>query len=251
MSDLNFQIDLDEIKKTLQNYTKGLQDDLVESVEGLATMTHAKTLEFAQDELSSTYKLYADNVEFSNPSDNLWIVSLKKPALWIEEGRQSGFMEELLNGKSGKVSKDGKKYAVIPFEHNKNPTEQSIQAQNIANDIKSFLRKKNINWKKIETGPNGSPRLGRLHTFNINNPRLKQHHKTSPTQGVSIYQTKNSEGKVRRDVVTFRIIHEDHKGEGLWMHPGREGSKLMDKAFEWALGTWEREILPAVMEKHK
>lgn len=251
MSDLSFNINLDEVKNSLKDYTKGLEQDLIKSVEGLATMTHAKTLELAQEGLSSTYQIYSDNLEFINPSPNFWIVSLKAPAMWIEEGRKSGFQEELLNGKSSKVSKDGKRYAVIPFTHNKNPSEQSAKAKQLSDQIKEHFKKKGIYWKKIEKNADGSPRLGKLHSFNIDNPRLKPIHKTPATHGVSVYQTKTSEGNVRKDVVTFRIIHEDHKNEGLWIHPGLEGKQFMNKAFDWAMNTWENEVLPSVMEKHK
>lgn len=251
MKDLIFEIDLKDIEKIVNGYKKSLQDDVVRSAESLASMTHAKTLELAKEELSSSYKLYSDNVEFSNPSPNFWVVTLKSPALWIEEGRKSGFMEELLKGKSSKLNKKGERYAVIPFEHSKNPTEQSPQAQLLANQIKEHFKKQGINWKKIERNKDGSPRLGKLHSFNINNPRLKPQHKTSPTHGVSVYQTKTKDGNVRRDVLTFRIITEKHKNENLWIHPGRKGNKILDKAFEWAEKTWENEILPSILDKYK
>lgn len=190
-----------------------------------------------------------DNVEYEKVEDGLWVVTLKEPAMWIEEGRKSGFMEELLDGKSSRTNKKGEKYAIIPFEHSKNPTEQSPKAQQLANQIKEELKSRNINWKKIEKNKDGSPRLGLLHKINIDNPRLKEAHKSSPTKGIAVYQRKDSSGNVRRDVMTFRIIHEKHRNEGLWIHPGREGDKLMDKAFDWAVDAWDREILPQILAK--
>ena len=117
---------------------------------GRPTTYNKEVLELARDELKSLSRMYMDNVEFSNPAPNFWVVTLKEPAMWIEEGRKSGFMQELLDGKSSKVSKEGKKYAVIPFEHSKKPTEQSFKAQQLANQIKDVMKQKGLNWQKIE-----------------------------------------------------------------------------------------------------
>lgn len=254
MSNLRFDIDIDTLSKQMDGLKKDIQKDLKQGVENLANMTHAKTLELAGEELSSLQKMYKDNVQFSNPAEGLWVVTLLEPALWIEEGRKAGFMEELLNGKSAKTGKNGK-YAVIPFQHNKNPSEQSPKAYDLAQEIKYDLKKRGVNWKKIEYGPDGSPRLGLLHRFDVETARpvdaQKSHHKNSLTKGVAVYQRKDAEGKVRKDVMTFRVITEKHKNEGLWNHPGRQGNKIMDKAYDWCMSAWEKDILPAIFEKYK
>jgi hypothetical protein len=252
MSNLRFHVDVERLSKQFDSLKKDVQQDLTKGVENLATMTHAKTLELAGEELTSLQKMYKDNVEFSNPAENFWVVTLKEPAMWIEEGRKGGFMEELLNGKSGRTGKNGK-YAIIPFEHSKNPSEQSAKAYDLAKEIQYELKKKGVNWKKIELNEDGSPRLGRLHSFNFDNARAiaqKATHKNPLTKGVSVYQTKQKDGSVRRDIMTFRVISEKHRNEGAWVHPGRKGNKIMDKAFDWAMQTWEREILPAIFEKY-
>lgn len=251
MPTLKFDINVDAIISSFDGIKTGLKKDITSAAENLANMTHAKLLELARDNLKSLYKMYSENVEFSNPAPNIWVVTLKAPAVFIDDGKKRGFMSELLDGKSSKTSKDGQKYAVIPFEHSKPPTEQSPKAQNLANEIKSALKQKGISWKKIERDESGSPRLGKLHTFNIESPRLKDIHKTPATYGVSIYQRQTKTGKVKRDVMTFRVITEKHESEGLWMHPGMEGKKLMEKSLEWAMNTFDKEILPAILEKYK
>lgn len=250
MADLKFDIDVEAIVENFGNMKDQLTKEITESVGNLASMTHAKTLELARDKLSSLSQMYMDNVEFSNPMENFWVVTLKEPAMWIEEGRKSGFMEELLNGKSGKVNQKGERYAVIPFQHNKNPSQQSGKARELADQIKKAMRNKGLNWKKIERNEDGSPRVGMLHRFNVESARLKPEHKSSPTQGVAVYQTKDKAGNVRRDVLTFRVIHQKHRNEGLWNHPGRAGEQLMDQALQWAMDEWERNILPAVLNKY-
>lgn len=251
MADLRFDIDIDAITREFRDVKKEMDKELKSSVRGLASMTHAKVLELATNELRSLSKMYKDNVSFQEIEENLWVVSLDEKALWIEEGRKSGFMEELLNGKSGKTNKQGEKYAVIPFEHSKNPSEQSSQARDLSNLIKAELKRKKIPYRKVEYHPDGSPKLGLIHRFDVKSARLKEHHKDEPLKGVAIYQRKDKAGRVQRDVMTFRVIHENHREEGKWVHPGREGDKLMDKAFKWAMNEWENKILPEILGRHE
>ena len=272
MSNLRFYVDVDRLASQFDTLKEDVKNDLNKGVENLANMTHAKTLELAGSQLSSLQKMYKENVEFSNPAPNFWIVTLKEPAMWIEEGRKAGFMEELLNGKSSKSGKNGK-YAVIPFEHNKNPSEQSAKAYDLAKEIQYALKKKGVNWKKIEKDEDGSPRLGQLHAFNLETARplaQKDSHKNSLTSGVAVYQSvydqsgkrvinkdrarhllEKGMGTVKKDVMTFRVISEKSRNEGAWIHPGRPGNKIMDSAFSWAMSVWEREVLPAIFEKYK
>ena len=253
MTDLKFDIDIDELAGSFGQIKKEVSQDLKKAVGSLAAMTHAKTIELANKELKSLSKTYKDNISFQQLEENLWVVSLDEKVLWIEEGRKGGFMEELLNGKSGKVNAKGERYAVIPFEHSKNPTEQSDKARELTNQIKAELKDRKIPYRnKIEHHADGSPKLGLLHKFNIESARLKDTHKDEPLKGVAIYQKMNEKtGKVQRDVMTFRVITEKHREEGKWIHPGRQGSKLMDKAFEWAMTEWEQKILPDILGKYE
>lgn len=254
MPNFRIAIDIKEITKELDDFKKEVEREVIQGVKSLAHMTHAKLRELARDELGSLNKKYQEAIEFINPEDNMWIVNLKEEAMFVEEGRKSGFMSELLDGKSSKTSKEGKKYAIIPFEHSKGPSEQSSQARKLTDEIKTFLKRKNVNWQKIEYGADGSPRIGLLHRFDIPSARSKG--KLTPKsrdpllKGVAIYQTKTESGNVRRDVMTFRVIHEDHKEEGKWVHPGMEGKKLMDKVYEWALKEWDSTILPSILQEY-
>lgn len=259
MADLDFDIDVEGIAEKFGKLKERVKEDLTKGVESLAKMTHAKTLELAKEELGSLSQTYMDNVEWENPEENLWVVTLKNPAMWIEEGRKGGFMEELLNGKSSDVGADGKRYAVIPFKHNTSPSQQSPKAQELANQIKQEMKRRGVDWKKIEYDEDGSPRIGRLHRFNMDTARAKPQHKYPLTHGVSVYQkyhdVQQKDGSVkqelRRDVVTFRTISEKHEREGLWMHPGREGAKILDEAFDWAVSYWESNILPEILKEYE
>jgi hypothetical protein len=273
VSNLKFDIDVETLSKQLGGLKKDVEKDVTRSAEDLANITHARILELADEELTSLREMYKSHVKTDNSMARIWVITLEEPAMWIEEGRKSGFMEELLNGKSSHVGKNGK-YAIIPFQHNKNPTNQSPKAYDLAQEIKYALKKKGVSWKKLETNADGSPRVGLLHKFNVETARpvdaQKDIHKNPLTKGVAVYQNvydsdgnlvrnadkgrdllAKGQGTVKKDVMTFRVISEKHKNEGLWVHPGRQGNKIFDKAFDWAIKQWETQILPAIFEKYK
>lgn len=261
MSDLKFEINIDEVASQFGEIRNKVAKDLKDGVKSLATMTHAKTLELATTELNSVSKIYKDALSFQEIEEGVWVVSLDEKALWIEEGRKTGFMDELLNTKSPnakgeiKTSKEGNKYRVIPFEHSKKPSEQTKKAKELTDQIRKVLKEKGIPYKKLELGQDGSPKLGLLHRFDISSARIKETHKDEPLKGIAIYQKKDeATGKVSRDVMTFRVISEKSEKEGKWIYPENakyaQGAKLMDKAFAWALVEWERSILPDIVSKY-
>ena len=144
---LKFDIDVNAIANQLNEFKEEIKSDLTKAVGNLATMTHAKVLELARDNLHSTSKKYMDNVEFTNPMTGLWIVTLKEPAMWIESGLSQHSMVDDLLRKDAKVSAEGKKYKVIPFEHSKAPTQQTPKAQDLANQINKYYVRSKIRKK--------------------------------------------------------------------------------------------------------
>lgn len=251
MSDLKFDINIDAIVKDFGDIQKQLGQDIKKAVKGLASMTHAKTLELATNDLGSLAEQFKDGISFQQLEQNLWVVSLDAKLLWVEEGYQSGFMEFLLNGKSSKVNKKGQRYAVIPFEHSKKTSQQSQKSQELSNQIRNELKKRDIPYQKLEYNADGSPKLGLLHRFDIESARLKPIHSTGPLTGLAIYQKMEKSGNVRRDVMTFRVISEKDRGSGKWVRPERKGAKILDKAFEWAQKEFDEKILPNILNKYK
>lgn len=250
--DFKLEIDASAIAKEFGNIKEKVEKTINLAVGGLAASTHAKAMQLATEQLTVTSSIYKDALSFNKISSNIWVVSLDlKKAGWIEEQRKSGFMDELLKGKSARTSKSGKKYAIVPFKHNKNPTEQMPVAQSLANDIKDFLKSKKIPWKKLEFNEDGSPKMGLIHRFDILNEKPSEKAKFPALKGLSIYQRKGDDGKVKKEIMTFRVITEDHKAEGLWHHPGRKGVKIIDQCWTWASQSWDSEILPSILEKFK
>lgn len=78
--------------------------------------------------------------------------------------------------------------------------------------------------------------------------------------GVRVYQREveiddggQKKKTVQRGIFTFRMVSEKQKGTGMWQHPGVEGLKAFEKAYEWAMKEWEQVIKPALiadLDKH-
>jgi hypothetical protein len=192
-------------------------------------------------------------------SDNITRIGIREEALWLEEGRSKGFMDELLKGPNVKTSKEGHKYRSIPFEHSTKVTDSmSDDKKEEIENLKKFLRSEGVGHSKtraLALDEKGSPRIGRIHSFDIKNMRdgkKKSAQKLSPNlQGVSVYQSENPKtGRVERSIMTFRTISEKHKGSK-WEHPGRKGEKILDDTFKYVQGLWEKELLPELKKKYE
>lgn len=248
---LHFSVNISEISSQFKEMKDQIEEALMDGVKGVASMTHAKTLEFAQRDLKSTRNSYIKAMQppngFQEIAPGIWVVSLNESALWIEEGQDPHSLVDTMLKKNAKISKDGNRYRVIPFEHSKSPELQTQQGADLVNQIRGHLKKQNIPFRGIERDAKGEPKMGRLHKMDIPGRKLKPTHTAPPLHGLTIYQSKGPGGKVRRDILTFRTISDKHKQQGKWFHPGLEPRKFMDKALDWAMNTWEREILPGIL----
>jgi hypothetical protein len=248
MPNLKFFINAEEIAATMKEFKAEVQLALEESVRGVAAMTHAKVTELAQQKLGQTRKIYTDNLDFQEVAPNVWVVSLDQPALFIEDGRKSGDMTEDLLRKGAHIAKDGSRYKAIPFDQAKPPSQTSGFEKGLIAKLKSELKKAGIPYKKLELDKSGSPRIGRLHTLNISSMKPTSRASHAALAGVNIYQTKTAGGNVRRDIMTFRIVSDKHRGSK-WIHPGREASKFFEQALAWAEQEWEQSILPSILAR--
>jgi hypothetical protein len=247
---LKFFVNAEEIANQLKAFKEEARAAIEEGVKQLSSMTHAKVTELAQEKLSSTRKIYTDNLEYREVIPGLWVVSLDKPAMWIEEGRKSGDMTEDLLRKGAHTAKDGSRYKAIPFDYGKPPSQMDPFTRNLVAKIKFELKKSGIPFKKLELDAKGSPRIGKLHTMDISSPHPSSRASHPALSGLTIYQNKTAGGKVRRDIMTFRMVSDKHKGKK-WIHPGRDAEKFFEQALAWAEEQWEREVLPQIMEKFK
>ena len=159
-----------------------------------------------------------------------------------------------------KVSAAGYKYRTIPFDQGKSKSNSSGYEAGLVAKVKYNLRQINrirkkagqdsIPYKGIEKNADGTPKLGKLHSFNFGGA-IPGKGNTPALNGVSIYQTLTKSGNVRRDILTFRTVSGGPASEGKWIHPGREGSHFFENAEKFALKEWEETILPEILSKWK
>lgn len=247
---LKFFINAQELASQFGEFKASVQVELEKGVQALSAMTHAKVSELASNSLSTSREKYLKALDYQEVAPGVWVVSLDESMLWLEDGRKAGDMTEDLLKKNAKTAKDGSRYKSIPFDQAKPTSQQNQFSRDMTKLIKDTLRRENRPYKKLELNADGSPRIGKIGSFDIDSPLPSSRANTPALFGLSIYQTKTASGRVRKDIVTFRTVSSKMKGQK-WIHPGIEAKKFMDKSLEWAEKEWETSILPAILEKFK
>lgn len=248
---LIFHVDSTAIASEFGELKEQVKTAIVKGVETLATMTNAKAHELAAEQLKTTSKKFRDALSFDNPAEGIWVVSLKEEMLYREDGLSAHSMVDDLLKKNYKVNAKMEKYKIIPFRHEGGQTQNTPKQMGLLNILKAYLKQNKIEYKKIETGGDGKPLIGKLHSLNVPSPKPSKMAKFPAFSGLNIYQHKDDKGKVQRSIVTFRIVKESHKNEGRWFHPGLKGAKILDQALRFAEAIFETDVLPAILESFK
>jgi hypothetical protein len=250
--------------------TGAAKQALADAARDLTVATHAHIVEEANRRLHTRRGMFIDSLSYFQINEDTWVVSLEAKARWIDDGLpEHNMLDDLLKSPKAKTAKDGSRYIVIPFKHNGGATQLTPAQTNLLATIKSQLKKQGIPYGKLEKDEKGTPKLGKLHSFDLTREPLRTGSGPGqgrgpvgrpiqgPTgipvlQGVSIYQrkVKDKQGKdtVKREIMTFRVASSKHKEQGgRWDHPGLAPMKLMDEGLDWAKRHWEMNIAPKVL----
>lgn len=248
MSKLRIEIDAEEIASQFGEIKEEVSQALTEAVRQASVMAYGIANELAADKLTSRLKPYQDALSYEEISPGLWSIALDESAFWIEEGLDPHNQRDTLLQKNYKIAKDGSRYKSIPFEHSKNPSQQTQKARQITQMVKKELKARDIPFKKIERDAAGSPRIGKIHSFSVkDSPKPSAKAKYGALMGVNIYQRMEGK-KAVRDIMTFRTISS--KQDDRWMHPGLKPEKILDLTFDKIQQIFDNEILPEVMRKY-
>lgn len=236
----------------------------------LTAATKAKAIELANQKLHTRRKMFIEALDHFQVDENTWVVSLDAKAVWIDEGMpEHSMLPDLLKSKKAKTAKDGSKYVVVPFKHNKGKQLQTPAQQALLNTIKKELRAVGTTPNQIELTKEGKPKLGLVRSLDITQRPLstadlrigagpRGHVAQGPTgipllKGIRVYQkeVQKSDGTtgIQRDVMTFRVASSKHEAQGRWHHPGIEGANIMDEAAAWARNEWDSKIAPSLMDR--
>jgi hypothetical protein len=134
--------------------------------------------------------------------------------------------------------------------------DRSPEANDLLSQIKGFLKEKKISSTKLEFNTDGSPKMGLLHRFDIDSKKPSSKSKYPALSGVAIYQRevenkKTGKMSIKKEIMTFRVISESMKSDGRWVHPGGKAYNLIDEGFFWAIGEWDNNILPQILDSFK
>lgn len=287
------KIDISEVAAKLRQTREVIENDVKEAVENLSVQTHAFIVNqanqiFKEDNFKRQYYLglgefgqkakgestkndmidtTAKNVRWIKIADGIWMVELDEQAEWLENGRQATFMGEdwwLLKPGKAKTAKDGSKYRVIPFKQMDGKKDAPGVKPFFGQMIRNQAKRQKVSLTKIETNPDGTPKLGVIHKLNMtptgnqqdspslfSMPRteemaaasgLKPHSGIYKLKGAAVIQRKDKKGKVKKETVVFRVISSKHKAEGRWMYPEVQGANLFPQAEKWAMQQWDKMV---------
>ena len=247
-------LDLSAVIAANKELAAEIQVKLAAATQALATQTHAKVLEMANEKLHSRLEEFTKNLDFEQIDDNTWSIVIKEPAVWIEDGMEpKSMLDSLLSSPKAKMGKNGK-YIVVPFKHDKGAKKQTPHQQAITTDLKRQLKRLKVPFKAIEKNPDGSPKLGLLHKIDLQPsknalksgfPMVGKHSGRPLLQGVRIYQHLDKNNKARRDIFTFRTASANSSG---WFHPGTQPMHFLENAYLWASATFDSVIAPQILD---
>jgi len=239
------QVDAKTLAQSFGELAQEAEQAVTDGVKLASAMAYAHANELARERLHSRLNIFLNALTYRQITNGVWAIELDESATWIDDGTQPRDMKPDLLRKNAKTAKDGSKYKVIPFDHGKNPQDQTPKQKDLTSQIRNELKNRNIPFKKIELNSDGSPRVGKLHSFNIDSGKPSARAKTDALKGINIYQRKGANGNIRRDIVTFRVVSS--KQTDLWFHPGNKPVNIFDDTYKWVLGEFEGRILPDIL----
>ena len=221
---------LQEIGKDLESLSKEIQAELKMTVAAVSAQCHSFIVQRATDKLKSTRQTYLDALEIkkvdSSPDQEAWAITLDNSAGFLEDGKEAyNAVFGLTHGPKSKVGKDGKRYNIIPFEHSKAPSQQSLAQNRLGEMVKQQLKTMGLD-KTIKN--NGNPVLGKAWSGDLKSGMVSKKG-YDYLAGTTIYQKDigKSKPRIARDVMTFRIVKEGSTG---WNMPDREGLHAFKEA---------------------
>lgn len=280
-------VDVSGLVAGFEEFEAELKEKLAHAAELLSAQAHAHILEQASARLHTRLEQYTEHLEPPEQiASGLFAITLQPEARWIEDGLEAhNMLEDLLASPKAKTSKTtGQKYIIIPFKHSQGPKKLTPHGRQLKAAVLGELRKRKIPYNKVETHPDGTPKMGVLHSFDIANPD-RQHRVRSGQEGPSgrpnaintpghgqagpsgmpyLWGTKVIQGhkknkhgeielgkdghpKVERSIFTFRVASASQAGTGKWDHPGTAAMLFFDDAERWARQELEHEVFPEIL----
>lgn len=239
MSDITVSIIAEQMGKDLENLAPQVEAELNHAVESLANAAYAAIIAKIQSmDLDPKNRAdYLKGLDFVSLNKSSWLISLDGDwANKLEKGFESySIKDELLKSektvqvgsRAGKpwvrVSKDGNKYAAVPFQHRPHGGKSPSLASEIKKIMVANRSGEMQSMSKIFKDSFGKPIHGEV-------ARVKEVPNNPNLSGLVKYQQVGKNGKVSSIYMTYRMVSENSDG---WQHPGFEGYQLFKEAEDY------------------
>lgn len=265
--EFRFRLNTQEVLERLKETEKDIYKILNYAARELSINARDFIIQKAQKELDGFQREFflgdnGGNIKWEQINDQMYVVHLDPKISWIEEGREATSMatdQWLL--KNPKISKDGKKYKVIPITQKTGGS--SKDNSELTGMINKALKREGIDMGEIVTDNSGKPKIGVVQKVTVDPPSrnarnaslfsmprsnasaqelgLKPHGGFFHGQNLMITQRKDAKtGKIKKEAMTFRVVHEDHKAEGKWVHPPVKALNSIEAAYKNAQVQWDQ-----------
>jgi hypothetical protein len=170
MGNLSLTLDLSGVEETVREL-KEFEAEVQQKASDLASQTHLHIKEQVQQRLNTRREMYDEALSgVRQVAAGTWVITLDSKATWIEEGMEAHSMVDDLLRRGARTAKDGSRYKVIPFDQGKGGATTTPGQAMLNLALRQEMKKRNIPYKSIERHPDGRPKTGLLHKFNIDAP---------------------------------------------------------------------------------
>jgi len=207
----------------LDDIAKEQEKAIQEALKGLAMSTYDDIVTMAQDSLYTSRQDYIKSLDFERAGNKLFVISIKEPGINYEEGWKS-FDEKpgLLNGPKARVTKDGHRYNIIPFQHR--PSSKVRHPRLAQTGYYDQLRQTVSQMEKV------TPREIRDRSGRVVGSVVAKARKGIEGYTAGMVKIEKQYNERRQyTYMTFRGV-SDNSSPDSWIHPGYKGLKAFDVA---------------------
>jgi len=254
------------LKDAIGDIATSADSGLDKSLESVSRQAFEKAKELAAARLNRTKQQYIDALSLEQLGPNIYAVRLDGSAAHIDRGFDSYDMKPGLLKNAKKRSKRGYRYRAIPMEQSGAPAKSahplnsrpvqfigrnengqmklpmgSTTQGSLSSDFNALKKLGNRfakdNLPQNFTGKawtaSQDPLNKNTAVFNLGNGQQFRANLNRPFNPMMAgltnvrAQHENSPNKVRSAYITFRMVSEDPKHKGKWIHPGYNGAHIL------------------------
>ena len=227
---ISLKLKLGNLGIDINGLTQSIQKDLYLSVSQLAKATYNKAVELAGERLHGLKQDYVSSLHMEEESPGVFVIYLEDKADWIESGSAVPYpnLPNLLAGPKAKVSRDGRRYNVIPIK--KTTVERGSVKFDLASDMQKIVAERQ--FEKIKEGI--SPKSGKWVTAErlVDNKGIPKN-----LQGltrVREYENKEAKRPISSSYLIFRVASDKQDPNTKWVIPPRPPLGVFKDTFQWA-----------------